>query len=502
MSFLSDALRAARELRALAGEVAEVDLRHPAWAVLVGGTALLETMARHAPSLVEDDPYAAYLGANGGPRSDTFMARPHRASTDAGERIARAVARARRACAVLDHLEGGFPGQPLRQALAWSDSWLRRVPAGDHAAAAVVTPRGVFLLDPAVADPVLARGLGAVLAGHRSATGLSPVDPASPTPLRASVAVDLSRQPAPTARHLHRRAWTTGGGPWLGLGETDDLELVTTCHLVVDGFGHGLIAGAIFRDLDASNVKELVTAAREGLAGTDLPVTTAPPVSGALPLGFASRLLPSEGLRFARLAYALARLLDRTLGSGRGPSPTLQIPVAPGSRDDPDRLRRRVNFGVVAAHRVNGELETYASFRERLRTVVDREAFAGGLLSRVLLATANAPLPRHLKRRLLSTRGHANRYLPPVEIMAGRGQLSLIRYPPSERPGAPLYGLSSPGLEASATDPLGSFVVTLVDHGEQCSLAVGGTGRAGDAAGAAEILDGLLDEVARVATMA
>ena len=68
--------------------------------------------------------------------------------------------------------------------------------------------------------------------------------------------------------------------------------------------------------------------------------------------------------------------------------------------------------------------------------------------------------------------------------LAGRASLSLIRYPPDERPRGPLAGASSPGLVATDDDPMGSFVVTIVHHQGGCTVSVNGTGAAGTDAGA------------------
>ena len=57
--------------------------------------------------------------------------------------------------------------------------------------------------------------------------------------------VALGDEPIETARHGHRRAWTERGGPWLGLGRAGGVAVVSTCHLIVDGYGHALITARI-----------------------------------------------------------------------------------------------------------------------------------------------------------------------------------------------------------------------------------------------------------------
>ena len=85
-----------------------------------------------------------------------------------------------------------------------------------------------------------------------------------------------------------------------------------------------------------------------------------------------------------------------------------------------------------------------------------------------------------------------------IGILGGRGSLSFMRFEQHERPPAPLYGLSSPGLLATPDDPFGSFVVTVIHHGPSCTVSVGGTGIAGDAAGARAVLDVLVEELRQV----
>src|SRR5262249_50433697 len=151
------------------------------------------------------------------------------------------------AAAVLARCADELPDQPLLRALAWRDGWLTRVPLpAGPARVAFATPRGAALADLAAPDEALAAALGAVCAGRPPRPPLAPIHPAGRAPRPAAIAVALAPEELATARHLHRRAWTAGGGPWLGLGQTAALELVTTCHLAVDGYGHGRVASLIF----------------------------------------------------------------------------------------------------------------------------------------------------------------------------------------------------------------------------------------------------------------
>jgi hypothetical protein len=96
---------------------------------------------------------------------------------------------------------------------------------------------------------------------------------------------------------------------------------------------------------------------------------------------------------------------------------------------------------------------------------------------------------------LLSSEGTPSRWLPPVEVLGGRASLSLIRHAGRELPAAPLYAASAPGLAATRRDPMGSFVITILDHGRTCTVSLDGTGLAGTDAGAREVLERFLAEL-------
>jgi hypothetical protein len=386
-----------------------------------------------------------------------------------GARVARAVARARAAATALARLDGAFPDQPLRCALRWRDGWLDREPASlEHAA--FLTPRGVWV--GALGDAV---GLARHCAGE-------PIPAAAAVP---AVAVSLLDHDLSTARHLHRATWADGRGPWLGLGQAGDLEVVTTCHFAVDGYGHGRIAAEIFAALADASTE----------AGDGTPVTwPAGDIDGAEPLGMAAARISAP--RSARAAYALGLTLLRLYGNGGGFSPTFQIPVAPGRRDDPERRRRRVLFALASLRVEGGAPEPFDHFAPRLEALAAREAEGRGALTRILRATTLAPMPRRLRRRLLRSDGRTHPRVPPIEVLAGRGSLSAIRYPESERPPAPLYAVSSPALSAPPHDPLGAIVLTLVHHGAEATATLCGNGLAGTPSGARRVLDVWLEALA------
>ena len=492
---------AARELGALAAEVADFDWRHPAWLALVAGTALFEAAARAVgPRTTNGELYATYLSANGGPRTDTFMARASgRKREDPAEVIAAAVQSARVATAAVATLAAELPDQPLLRVLAWEDGWLTRAPLPDGSArVAFVTPRGAWLADLAAGDEALAAALGAACAGRPETAPLVAVDATARTPTPAAIAIALAPEPIAVARHLHRRAWTAAGGPWLGIGRTGELDLVTTCHLVVDGFGHGRVASLVFA-APTDPPAALVAAARRSL-GPASSFDSLPPLRDAQPIGFAATVLDGGPVVFPRVAYAFGRAIERIFRGHLEPaarraarfSPTFQVPLVPGDRSDADRRRRRLLFGLLALRMEDGRFEGFEEFRARLEALLPREAAAEGLLSRVLFATSNAPLPSAWRRRLLASRGEPHPLLPPVEVLAGRGQLSLIRFDDGEAPPGPLYAASAPAL----VDALGGCVLTLIPSAGLCAASVCGTGRAGTPTGANDVLEIFAGELA------
>lgn len=483
--------RAARELASLLDELAVVDWRQPSWWAVVGAGAALEQIARQAP------PEVAGLTSNGGPRADTFMARALPAALEPAGRIARAVAAARAAVEALDRLDGRFPGQPLRCSLDARASALRRHSLTRPRRVLFATPGGVHAADldadPA-GDHALAASLVAACAGRPVAAGLRRIDPAGDRPLDAAIAVSLFTEEPATARHAHRRCWNAGGGPWLGLAWSAELELVTTCHAVVDGYGHAQIARAVFQTLDRRLAAPTVLEAAARRAGA-LPLAPAPVLPGASPLGVSSCVL-EQPLCFAEALYATACALEqfhrrtwsRSARTAARFTPTLQVPVAPGRRGDPERLRRRVVPGLLAVAMRDGQVEPFERFQQRVPIWLAREAAAAGVLSRLRAAAAHAPLPTGLKQDLMTAGAVPHRWLPPVSILAGRGCLSSLRFPDDERLDEPMLAVSAPALDPAPGDPDGGSVITLVHHAGGCAVTVSGTGLAGSAATASQLL--------------
>lgn len=482
-------VRSARELRALLDEIAEIDWRHPAWWTLVAATAAFERWPVRAERDVEDD----YVTSDGGPGADTFMARP-RPLADAARELAAAVVGARAALDALDALDGSLPGQPLRRQLDRRGRLARRRQLARPRRVVFATPTGAYgaeLAGDPSADVELVRELArACVRAPASARRLERVASDDDRPLDAALGVSLAIEEPSTARHAHRRCWNAGGGPWLGLARTPELAAVTTSHLVVDGYGHALIARAVFAGVDAGVPDTLIAAARRELAGAALPPAAV--LAEARPLGVAVADLDARP-SFAELLYATAWASERAYrrhwsDAARARarfSPTVQIPIAPGDRRDPDRARRRVVPGLVALRMRDGELESPEALRARLGALLAREAACAGVLGRMREAALRMPLPSAFKRRSVAAGGAPHRLLPPVEVLAGRSCISALAFPRGDEPADSIYAVSAPALDASPADPRGGTVVTVV----HTAVAISGTGLAGTAAGARAFLD-------------
>jgi hypothetical protein len=301
-------------------------------------------------------------------------------------------------------------------------------------------------------DPTLAHQLAHVIAGAA---------PPRWTGAPAFVCISLGDEPLETARHGHRRAWTASGGPWLGLSRAGDLAIVSTCHLVVDGYGHALIAGAI------------AAALGPGTAAIGPVAPPLAPVPGAVPLAISWRFLDGPPPRVIPLAYSLGCLLHRDAGDRDAPfSPTIQIPVARGDRHDPLRLRRRVISATTSVRFTDGTAEPYAAFEARVREVLAAEARDAGLVSRLLAAARGVPVPLAWKRTSIGAKR------PPwldriASLIGGRALVSRIS---TTEPIPPMCAVSSPSRLASAADPVGGCVLTVVDDGTRGAITLSGTG--------------------------
>lgn len=448
----------ARRAATLHGELAAIAEVDPRWWLVAGGAAAAEASPARA----------AYVVSDAEPGADTFLGH---AAPPPRDPIGDAIARARAARAALRELDGALPDQPLAVTLRKNGETVLDPSALDAAAFAAGDRVLVARLD----DPALPARLAALCGGGAALPDLSGVVP--------FVCVSLGSDPIETARHGHRRAWKGGRGPWLGLGRAGELATVSTCHLVVDGYGHARIA---------ARIAEL---APPGPAG-DRPLPPLAPVPGAIPLGVAWRELPAPAPRALPLAYALGAILHRRAGRPDARfSPTFQLPVAPGRPGDPLRRRRRVIPAAISVRFEGGVPEPYAAFEARARQILLRESEGCGLISRLLAAARAAPAPLSWKRRGISA--NRPRWLDRfADVIGGRACLSRIQV---DAPLAPTCAVSSPSRLAAAGDPLGACVLTVLDDGARAAITACGSGLAGTPAAAAELLAELLAEAGHAA---
>ncbi|MBK7537892.1 MAG: hypothetical protein IPI49_21465 [Myxococcales bacterium] len=208
-----------------------------------------------------------------------------------------------------------------------------------------------------------------------------------------------------------------------------------------------------------------------------------------MPLVIAWRALPRPAPRLVPLAYRLGRILHHHAGHPTAAfSPTIQIPVARGSKEDPQRLRRRIVSATISVRFQDGAPEPFSAFEPRVRDIFTREAAERGLVSRLLAAASAIPVPLSWKRKSISAQ--RPRWLETfAEVIGGRALLSRIAL---ELPAPPLCAVSSPARLASPTDPFGGCVITLVDDGHHGVITVCGSGFVGTPPAAAALLDELL----------
>jgi hypothetical protein len=478
-------IRRAAELR---GELAALAGDDPRWWLLASGVALVERWPARP----------GYMASDAEPGTDTFIA--YRAAPPA-DPLRDAIDRARAARTALRDLDGTLPEQPLAVTIARGARAICEPSALDAAAFAI----GPHCVIAALDDPTLPAQLAA------AARGNPPPPWRGPTPF---VCVSIGDEPIETARHGHRRAWRDGRGPWLGLGRAGELATVSTCHLVVDGYGHGSLTGRIHA-LGEAAVRGAWSVGHVHHAPPGHPAHHGPhlqaalpplsPVDGAVPLGVAWQELVGPGVRALPLAYAVGRVLHRAAGVrdaqlGARPgvrpgvrstarfSPTLQIPVAPGRLDDPERRRRRATGAIVSVRFAGAQPEPYEVFDARARGVLERETLGVGLCARLLAAARAAPAPLTWKRRSFSAA--RPRWLDRVsDVLGGRACVSRIRI---DTPLPASCAVSAPSRHASVADPLGACVVTVVDDGDRAAITVCGSGLCGSHAGARGLLDDIL----------
>ncbi len=454
--------RRTTELHDELAAVADVQRRDPRWWLVAGSAAAAEPWPARA----------GYVVSDAEPAADTFIGYRREAPRDP---ITDAIIRAHAARAAIRELDGKLPDQPLAVTIHRGE---RAIPQpnplacaafaiGEHCVVAT-------LADHPAREHALVAELVAVTAGREP----------TPSPGAPFVTVTLGEEPIATARHGHRRGWQASGGPWLGLGRTDELATVSTCHLIVDGYGHAWLTGRI------EHHHARLAAETPSRAPSSVPLPSQ--VADAIPLGIAWRPLDTPSPRAIPLAYALGGVLHRAAGKRDARfSPTFQIPIAPGAPDDPERRLRRVMPAVVSLRFEGGQPEPYALFEARMKHILQREADGHGLCARLIAATRAAPTPLSWKRRGFST--SRPRWLDRVaDVLGGRACLSRIRV---DAPVPPACAVSSPSRMASASDPLGACVVTVIDDGAQAAITVCGSGLTGTTERAEAVLAELIARV-------
>ncbi len=410
------AWRSARELRALVDEIARVDWRDPAWWAVIGGAAAIEGLGR-APRA------DGYVVSGGEPAADTFMGWPAPPVASLAEAIADAISDGHAAAAALRALDGTLPDQPLARVLRDRKDGPRAVAADP---ADVVFVVGTARLPARLSGvPDDDDALAATLARLARAPAPDRADPLTARGPTAPIAIVLGDHAPATARHLHRRAWTDAGGPWLGVGRAGPLALASTCHVIVDGYGHALIASRIAARRDDA-------ARRRRLAATAAAIVGDAACPGAAAAG--QRHAARRGLASPRVGAAL-----RGHGARAGlPAPRRgrrgwrdDVPGVPG----PGRARRQ---GRPAA------LASPGRPRAALGALRRRRARAAGQLRRARRrgdrARGRRPRPgQPPARRHLRGAGAARPQAPPhrrraqpwlhapVEVLAGRSALSVLR---------------------------------------------------------------------------
>ncbi|MGE0547317.1 MAG: hypothetical protein AB7O24_25885 [Kofleriaceae bacterium] len=455
---MKDWVRRASELHHELGAIAELDAR---WWLIAGGVAAAEPWP----------PRASYVWSDAEPGADTFIGHHVPAPIDP---ICDAIAAAHAARAAIRELDGALPDQPLAVTVRRSGEATLVPSALDTAAFAIGSHRLIAKLADDVADEaVLARELATLCAG---------ANPPATTKGHPFVTISIGDEPLETARHGHRRGWIDDAGPWLGVSRAGGMAIVSTCHIVVDGYGHSSLAAMI-----ADHRARLIERAPRGS------IAHAPPldrVAGAVPLGIAWRELTAPGPRALPLSYALGQALHRAAGNpGARFSPTIQVPVAPGAGDDPDRRRRRVVPAVVSVRFDHGHAEPYEVFEARSRDALAREAAGTGLCARLMTAARAAPLSLSYKRKGFSAA--RPRWLDSVaEVIGGRACVSRMRL---DRAVPPSCAVSSPARLASSSDRLGGCVITVIDDGTRAAITVCGSGLAGTPLAARALLDQLLE---------
>lgn len=412
MSWRPDLLRRAAAVHSDIAQIADIDGDPRWWLLAVAAAFPWPARAR------------GYLASDGEPAGDTFIGFPTppldpRALADAARRAIRT-------------LDGTLPGQPLAVTLERNGRGARTVPSNLDTIAFVE------------GDQVRVEGDGVPF-----------------------VTICIGDEPIETARHGHRRAWKDGRGPWLGIGRSDGLTVISTCHMVVDGYGHAQIAERVRR-----NFVDLPDKPHDELS-TQVDKVASDPI----PLAVHWRELAAPAPRVLELAHRLGIALHRLAGDPAATfSPTFQIPVAPGKPDDPERLKRRVIPAIVSVRFSDGRPEPFDAFAARARDILARESAGHGLTSRLLVAAQSIPVPERWKRSAIGA-ARPGWFGNVANVIGGRACLTKLRM---DREAG--VAVSSAAQLASKHDSIGGAVITFVETGGRAIVTICGTGTAADPA--------------------
>lgn len=465
----------AAELRRILSELVDADWKDPRWWALVGGSSAFDVYDR-ARSLLRRPRRPEGLPGSG-PANDAWIGRNCTVDTATADRIARAVIAARAATEAIASVDPELPDQALRCHVARSPAGHRRVThASSRRRVVFVLPNERFvasLLPDRRTDVELARQLARALAGQHQPplfrlTRLA-ANPSKATPV--SVAVSLCDEHENTGRHIHRRGWSNSGGPWLGVGWSDNRELVSASRGAVSSFAHTRVAVELFRTADRQgDVALLTSAARAELPGS-LDMFRLPP-RGAVSLGVATTHVDRPAPNLAALAYAVGTVAGefypRPASSSYGPVFQLALP-------DPERTRpRRQPLGMLSVATIGDVPESFAQFRRRMPALLERQRAAPQLLDRLADQLARLPGGSPLRVRM---------------------RLDHVDLAPAQQPGEPLYCVARPALRASEQDHLGSSAIAVIPDANGYSLSVSGTGFSGTNLGAGRVLEQLRKEL-------
>jgi|GEM_PF-2739538 len=465
----------AAELRRILSELVDADWRDPRWWALVGGSSAFDVYDRARTLLRRPRRPEGLPGA--GPTNDAWIGRARSVATSAAERIARAVIAARAATAAITTIDPELPHQELHGHIARSPAGHRRVThASSRRRVVFVLPNERFIasvLPDRRSDVELARQLARALAMHHQPplfrlTRLA-ADPTKATP--AAVAVSLCDEHESTGRHIHRRAWSRAGGPWLGVGWSDDHELVSASRGAVSSYGHARLAAEVFGTAEG-DAALLTSAARAELPGS-LDLFRLPP-RGAVSLGIATEHIAGPAPSLATLAYAVGivagEFYPRPASSSYGP--VFQLPLPGGNETEPRRP-----LGMLSVATSSGLSESFDTFRRRIGPLLDRQRAAPQLLERLADQLARLPGGSPLRVRVR---------LDPIGLnTAGRSR-------------EPLFCAARPALRASEQDHLGSSAITVIPDADGYSLSISGTGFTGTNLGAGWVLAQLSKELAQL----